>query len=84
MHSCAAAGVSRRRRVAEIVQRSGSPRHADARIAILVQGRSHLIEIVGELARRGIAFQATDIDPLGARPGVLDLLALTRALAHLA
>ena len=49
-----------------------------------MQGRRHLIDIVAELARRGIAFQATDIDPLGARPVVLDLLALTRALAHLA
>jgi ATP-dependent exoDNAse (exonuclease V) beta subunit len=55
-----------------------------ARVAVLVQGRSHLIAIVAELARRGIAFQATDIDPLGARPAVLDALALTRALAHLA
>ncbi len=68
--------------VADIIER----RHAekpDARIAILVQGRSHLLDIVVELARRGIRFQATDIDPLGERPAVLDLLALTRALAHL-
>ena len=56
---------------------------ADAQVAILVQGRGHLLEIVAELAHRGIAFKATDIDPLGARPVVLDLLALTRALAHL-
>ncbi len=54
-----------------------------ARVAILVQGRSHLLGIVSELARRNIAFQATDIDPLAARPAVLDLLALTRALSHL-
>ncbi|MCJ7452192.1 MAG: UvrD-helicase domain-containing protein [Steroidobacteraceae bacterium] len=54
----------------------------DADIAILVQGRSHLLHIVGELVRRGVAFQATDIDPLGERPIVLDLLALTRAIAH--
>jgi ATP-dependent helicase/nuclease subunit A len=54
----------------------------EADIAILVQGRSHLLHIVGELARRGVPFQATDIDPLGQRPIVLDLLALTRAIAH--
>ncbi len=53
-----------------------------ARIGILVQGRSHLIDIVDELARAGIAFRASDIDPLGERPAVLDLLSLTRALAH--
>jgi ATP-dependent exoDNAse (exonuclease V) beta subunit len=55
---------------------------ATARIGILVQGRSHLLHVVAELARQGIAFRATDIDPLDARPVVLDLLALTRALAH--
>ena len=54
----------------------------EADVAILVQGRSHLLHIVGELARRGVPFQATDIDPLGERPVVLDLLALTRAIAH--
>jgi len=53
-----------------------------ARIGILVQGRNHLVAVVAELARQGIAFRATDIDPLGKRPVVLDLLALTRALAH--
>ncbi len=57
---------------------------AKARVGILVQGRSHLVSIVAELARQGIPFRATDIDPLGERPVVLDLLALTRALAHLA
>jgi ATP-dependent exoDNAse (exonuclease V) beta subunit len=69
------------RTVADIIER----RHAavpEARVAVLVQGRSHLLNIVTELASRGIRFQATDIDPLGARPAVLDLLALTRALAH--
>jgi ATP-dependent helicase/nuclease subunit A len=67
--------------VADIVERRHAE-DADARIAILVQGRGHLLDIVVELARRGVRFQATDIDPLGARPAVLDLLALTRALAH--
>jgi ATP-dependent exoDNAse (exonuclease V) beta subunit len=55
----------------------------DGRVAILVQGRNHLLDIVLDLTRRGIRFQATDIDPLAQRPVVLDLLALTRALAHL-
>ncbi len=56
----------------------------EARVAVLVHGRSHLIGIVAELARRGIPFQATDIDPLGARQPVLDALSLTRAISHLA
>jgi ATP-dependent exoDNAse (exonuclease V) beta subunit len=67
--------------VATIVERRLAE-SAEARVAVLVQARGDLLEIVRELSRRGIAFQATDIDPLGARPAVLDLLALTRALAH--
>jgi ATP-dependent helicase/nuclease subunit A len=55
---------------------------ANADVAILVQSRSHLVHIVAELARRGVPFQATDIDPLGGRSIVLDLLALTRSIAH--
>jgi ATP-dependent exoDNAse (exonuclease V) beta subunit len=65
----------------DIVQQSLAD-DASGRVAILVQGRSHLVNIVAELARRGVPFQATDIDPLGERPIVLDLLALTRAIAH--
>jgi len=68
-------------RVAEIAaaRLAEDPR---ARIAVLVQGRSHLLHIVAELGRRGIAFQATDIDPLGERPAVLDALSIARALVH--
>ncbi|MGB5103077.1 MAG: UvrD-helicase domain-containing protein [Steroidobacteraceae bacterium] len=69
--------------VAETVRRRLAE-DATGRIGIIVQARNHLVNIVAELARRGIAFQATDIDPLAARPIVLDLLALTRAIAHAA
>ena len=67
--------------VADVVERR-LDEDAEARVAILVQGRAHLVNIVAELARRGVPFQATDIDPLGERPVVLDLLSLTRAIAH--
>jgi ATP-dependent exoDNAse (exonuclease V) beta subunit len=50
--------------------------------AILVRTRAQLEEIVPRLKASGIAFRAIEIDPLGERPIVLDLLALTRALAH--
>jgi ATP-dependent helicase/nuclease subunit A len=53
-------------------------------VAILVRGRSHLREIVPELKREALAFRAIEIEPLGHRPVVQDLLALTRALTHLA
>jgi superfamily I DNA/RNA helicase len=67
--------------IADIVERT-LVEDDSASVAILVQGRSHLVSIVAEFARRGVPFQATDIDPLGERPVVLDLLALTRAIAH--
>ncbi len=67
--------------VADVVERRLAE-HGHADVAILVQSRSHLVHIVAELARRGVPFQATDIDPLGGRSIVLDLLALTRSVAH--
>ena len=54
----------------------------DGTIAILARARSHLGEIARALQHAGIAFQAVDIDPLGTRPIVRDLYALTRALLH--
>ena len=54
------------------------------RIAILVRARPALAAIVPALKARGLRFRAVEIDPLGERPVVRDLLALTRALSHLA
>jgi ATP-dependent exoDNAse (exonuclease V) beta subunit len=51
--------------------------------AILVRNRKHLEEIVPRLKASGIPFRAIEIEPLGERPVVLDLVALTRALVHL-
>jgi len=51
-------------------------------LAILVRSRTHLPEILRELRRRHISFQAQDIDLLGCQPMALDILALTRALLH--
>jgi ATP-dependent helicase/nuclease subunit A len=51
-------------------------------VAILVRNRSHLDRIVPALKAAGIRFRAVDIEPLGGRQVVQDLLAITRALAH--
>jgi ATP-dependent exoDNAse (exonuclease V) beta subunit len=51
-------------------------------VAILVRSRGHLRHIVPQLKAVGLRFRAIDIEPLGQRPVVQDLLALTRALAH--
>ena len=52
-------------------------------VAILVRNRSHLDRIVPELKKANVRFRAVDIEPLGARPVIQDLLAITRALSHL-
>ena len=54
------------------------------KIAILVRARSHLSSIVPALKTAGIRFQAIEIDELGRRPVIQDLMALTFALLHLA
>jgi ATP-dependent exoDNAse (exonuclease V) beta subunit len=58
--------------------------HGDGSIAVLVRSRAHLVEIVGALERQRIAFQAIEIDQLGERQVVEDLMALTFALLHAA
>ena len=54
------------------------------RIAVLVRARTHLAAIVAALRRRRLRFLAIDIEPLGHRPAVQDLLAITRALESFA
>ena len=55
---------------------------ADSRTAVLVRSRAHLVEIVSALKRNRIPFQAIEIDQLGERPVIEDLMALTLALLH--
>ncbi len=52
------------------------------RVAVLTRVRSHVAEIAKEFARRGIPYRAVEIEPLGERREVLDMLAITRALLH--
>lgn len=56
--------------------------HPEKTIAILVRNKSHAAPVMGELQRRGIRFQAVELDRLGERSAVRDLEALTRALLH--
>lgn len=52
----------------------------DGSVAILVRNRTHLTDILEALRQRELRWQATDIDPLGKRMPVIDLMSLTRAL----
>ena len=55
---------------------------AEGTVAILVRNRSHLARIVPKLREEGLRFRAIEIEQLGHRQVVQDLLALTRALSH--
>lgn len=56
--------------------------HPGEKIAILVRSRSHLAAIIPALKEAELPYQAIDIDALGTRQSIQDLLALTRALLH--
>ncbi|MGZ8255838.1 MAG: UvrD-helicase domain-containing protein, partial [Burkholderiaceae bacterium] len=71
------------RRVVEIVQ-SIRAESAETSIALLVRARPHLIEIAAQLQRAGLRPTAVELHSLARRPLISDLLALARALDHLA
>jgi len=56
--------------------------HPDDDVAILVRGRTHLPELLYRLRSAGIAYKAVQIDRLTDLPEIIDVLALTRAIAH--
>ena len=52
-------------------------------IALLVRSRSHLIEIIPALRNTSFPFNAVEMEKLGDRTEIQDLLSLTRAFHHL-
>lgn len=74
----------REREAAQCVQlvREALARDDSGTIAILVRYRSHLRAIVPALARAGIRWRATDIDPLAQRACIQDALVLLKALLN--
>jgi ATP-dependent exoDNAse (exonuclease V) beta subunit len=70
-------------RVAALAREAlGDAANPGGTVAILVRSRGHLEAIVPSLRAAGLAFRAIEIEPLGDRPVVQDLLALARALSH--
>lgn len=53
-------------------------------IAILVRAKSHLQAIIPALQAANINYQAVEIEPLSHRSLIVDVMALTKALSHLA
>lgn len=64
--------------------RNARAENPDGTVAILVRARSHLDALVAQLQQitPPLAFQAIEIDALGERQAVQDLVSLTRALHH--
>ena len=65
----------------EIIEETLS-RYPEDQMAVLVRSRTQLSELLPRLRQAGIAYQSVDIDRLTDLPEVIDLLALTRAIAH--
>ncbi|MFK7893481.1 MAG: UvrD-helicase domain-containing protein [Granulosicoccus sp.] len=51
-------------------------------VAILVRSRSHAADILAALREAGLAYQSVDMDPIGDRAVVKDLVALVMALRY--
>jgi ATP-dependent exoDNAse (exonuclease V) beta subunit len=68
-------------RIVELVQQARAEQ-SEGTTAILVRGKNHLVAIAPRLRAAGLRFQAVEIERLGQRPLVQDLVALTRALCH--
>lgn len=65
--------------VIELIRRAQAQ---NLRVAVLVRGRNHLTALVPRLRREGLRFRAMELERLGERPVVHDLVSLTRALLH--
>jgi len=65
--------------VVDLVQRAAQENPLST-TAILVRNRSHLLSIIPALHHAGLRFRALDIESLGQRPVIRDLLAITRSL----
>ena len=73
--------VCEAQRVLEIIAHA-QRQEPQGSVALLVRGRSHLVEIVPRLKDAGLRFRAIEIEELSGRAAVRDLYALTRALLH--
>ncbi|MFO7811616.1 MAG: UvrD-helicase domain-containing protein [Pelovirga sp.] len=73
--------VAEAERIVAIIE-AAQAQDSQQTIAVLVRGRNHLQRLLPLLRQRNIDYQAKDIDRLEARPAVLDIVHLTRALLH--
>ena len=72
-------GIAEAREIVEIIERS----RVKGDIAILVRSRAHIAAILPALRKADIRYEAIDIDELRNQQHILDLISLSRAVAHL-
>jgi ATP-dependent helicase/nuclease subunit A len=77
-------GAWRDAEAARVLGIVGTARRDGHSVAILARAKNHLASIVRMLRRQGVHFRAVEVENLGGQPVVQDLLALTRALTHVA
>ena len=78
----AAFGKDPEREAVEVLAVIRAARVAGHKVAVLVRGRNHLATLVPQLRREGLRFRAMELEQLGERPVVRDLMSLTRLLWH--
>ena len=71
------------REAASVVELVASA-HAKGTVAILVRSRSHIVDILPALRKADIEYEAVEIDRLTDQQHVIDIVALTRAIQHVA
>ena len=68
--------------VVQLVEAALGEIDEDGKVAILVRSRTHLQQITQALFEQGVRYRAVEIEALGDRPLVRDLMSLLRALLH--
>jgi len=69
--------------VVEAIKRALKTMPENAKVAVLVRGRSHLLNLLPALQRAKIAYSGVDIQPLSESQAIIDVLALCKAICQL-
>ncbi|AKE52594.1 UvrD-helicase domain-containing protein [Kangiella geojedonensis] len=75
------AGNNEAEQLAETIQQT-IVKHPDESIAVLVRGRNHAQDLMGQLRASGISYYAKDMEYLSHKPCVSDIMVLGRLLLH--
>lgn len=83
VHVHAAFDTDAEREAGQVIELIRQAQAGNLQVAVLVRGRNHLVALVPRLRREGLRFRAMELEQLGERPVVRDLVSLTRTLLHM-